>query len=368
MNERIPRNCESCTEYWPGKTITMRDYSSRLGNLISVSTYDGENNLISKQETNYLHDNIDNETYREKLAVKYGNQGFTSELFNEFRIVVKKDEEDNLKDYNMAVLAVKEVYPSVVSGTTTTNYKTGITTTTKNLAFDFYSGAVTRAVSSDSYGNRYLSESIPAYHKYPGMGLAMKGGKNMLVQIGANCTYKVSENYEDEPDNAANKLGLVGASVQTWSQVIDMAGITNPRLQFGRVIHAAQRIFAFNDLNNTLYVGAKFWFEYNDYLIKGEVISDEGKDNYFIRLNGAPVFTQGEIIKGTFRNTFSKKSIYTWKGDDQELNNGLYPIANFSEFNAWQNGETPDAQWQKNSEITLIDVYSHALEAEDING
>jgi hypothetical protein len=300
MNERLVDDCESCTEIWPGKTVTMRDYSSRLGSLKSVSTYDGDDNLITKQVTDYLHDNIDNEIYRQDLAVKYANQGFTSELFNEFRIVEKEDDEGNLQNYNMAVMAVKEVYPSIVTGNTTYNYKTGVTTQTHYLAFDFYSGEVTKSLSTDSYGNRYLTEKTPAYKNYTGMGLAMNGGKNMLTQEGVTYSYKVASDYE----TTGNKLGLVSASAQTWSDQLSFAVLQGDEA----------------DLS---------------------------------------------LETGIWR----KKSNYSWKGDDQSLgSDGLYPIDHFVEFNAWNDEDTPYDQWQKNNEVTLIDVHSHALEAKDLNG
>ncbi|MCG8310013.1 MAG: porin family protein [Cytophagales bacterium] len=298
MNERIVDDCETCAELYPGRTVTMRDYSSRLGSLKSVSTYDAQGNIVTRQETNYLHQGVDNDTYRQELASRYGNQGFTSELFNEFRIVEKEDEAGNLQNYNMAVMAVKEVYPSVITGTTTTNYKTGVTTETKNLAFDFYSGAVTQSLTTDSYGNCYLIESAPAYKQYNGMGLAMNGGKNMLTQEGATYIYKVAPDYA----TSGTKEGLVSASAQTWSDQMDFVVLPGDQADLG-------------------------------------------------------------LQSGIWR----KKSSYTWKGDDRPLENGLYPMDNFAGFDAWQNGQTPYAQWQKNSEVTRIDVHSHALEAMGID-
>jgi hypothetical protein len=64
-----------------------------------------------------------------------------------------------------------------------------------------------------------------------------------------------------------------------------------------------------------------------------------------------------------------KHGLYIWKGDDVPSNpDGLYPFANFAAqpFNYANPSQSP-AQWQKQSQITLYDVYTHGLEATDIN-
>ncbi|MFZ6014321.1 MAG: hypothetical protein ACOYXT_28535 [Bacteroidota bacterium] len=65
-----------------------------------------------------------------------------------------------------------------------------------------------------------------------------------------------------------------------------------------------------------------------------------------------------------------KEASYVWKGDDAALrSDGMYPYSNFQSkpFNFF-NPSASDAQWQKDNQITLYNVQSHALEASDING
>jgi YD repeat-containing protein len=66
-------------------------------------------------------------------------------------------------------------------------------------------------VETDVYGNRFMTEVIPAYRKYSALGLKLSDGanKNMLTQTSAIYMYKV--------DGSNTKLGLVSAQVQTWS-------------------------------------------------------------------------------------------------------------------------------------------------------
>ncbi|MEO0554166.1 MAG: hypothetical protein AAF149_13245 [Bacteroidota bacterium] len=69
-----------------------------------------------------------------------------------------------------------------------------------------------------------------------------------------------------------------------------------------------------------------------------------------------------------------KHSSYIYLGNDITLtadDQYLYPFSSFTNnsFNAWGHGQEPTSeQWQKNSEITLYDVHSHALEVVDVNG
>jgi hypothetical protein len=64
-----------------------------------------------------------------------------------------------------------------------------------------------------------------------------------------------------------------------------------------------------------------------------------------------------------------KVSSYSFVGDNNvlPLSSGLYPASAFEPFDEWgPDAETP-AGWQKGAEVTLVDIYSHALEASDVN-
>ncbi|MEP3387829.1 MAG: hypothetical protein ABJO02_06560, partial [Reichenbachiella sp.] len=207
-----------------GKKI-IKDYSSKLGQLISVTAYDNSDKIISKTTNHYLHDQIDLSEYTEvteedkfseninqyELLVNgFGNQGVVEESYVDSRFIRQSDG----KYHFLGVVSKRERYPSIQTGQTNINYKTGITTTTENLAFDFYSGAVTKTRRSDGYGNTFVSETTPAYRKYGGeggMGLAINGGKNMLTQTTANYTWKVN------PSDIEDKQALVAADIQTWN-------------------------------------------------------------------------------------------------------------------------------------------------------
>lgn len=302
--------------------MTIKDYSTRVGNLKSVKTYGANDQLLTATSTNYLwSENLvtstteeeeltnwdqTNSAYRQVLSEKFNNQGVLQEMFTEYRVV------DGSKD--LKVFSRKEYYPSVVVGTTTTNYKTGITKETRNLSFDFLSGEVTSSYSDDGYGNQYVSKTVPAYHFYDDMGPIDNGGKNMLTQEGASYSYLMSSEFDPDDFVYAQEVkssatGLLGASMQTWSKAIAS--------------------------------------------IDGDTRYDD------------PV---ADIIDRLYR----KESSYSHIGlsDVDLLSDGSYPIASFSELDAegdWQS-QLEGEDWQQNSMITLYDIHSHALEAQDING
>jgi hypothetical protein len=65
-------------------------------------------------------------------------------------------------------------------------------------------------------------------------------------------------------------------------------------------------------------------------------------------------------------NIWRSQASYSWRGDDVNLVQGLYPEINFSPFN-FSDPISNSVQWQKLSETKLSDVYSNVLEVSDIN-
>lgn len=78
----------------------------------------------------------------------------------------------------------------------------------------------------------------------------------------------------------------------------------------------------------------------------------------------------GNNSSGTQPGIWRMKSSFSFTGNNYAplaLNgDGLQAVAGFQPFNNWITDEEQNG-WQKNSEITLYDVYSHALEAKDVN-
>lgn len=291
--------------------LTLKDFSAWVGALKKVTTYGTNNQILNEVENRYLHDNKTTDQFASDLKSKFKNQGVVSQVFGEYRIA---------DDVAMPIVSRRDEYPLVSIGQVSRDYKTGITTSTENLAFDFYTGNPTKVLSTDGYGNTYLAETVPAYsiQEYSGMtnaqissgmvGMGLKvnnpKNKNMLAQAAGSFTYKVNSNYKANPTDA-NKLALVSASAQTWSDQSEVMGAGGSNLS--------------------------------------------AKQPGIWRMKSSFSFTG---------NSYPPLALNA---------DGLQAMSGFQPFNNWATHQEQTG-WQKNSEITLYDYNSHAIEATDVNG
>jgi YD repeat-containing protein len=203
------------------RNITIKDFTSRLGALKKIIKYDNNNQILSQVITNYLDDGLEtlpdvasfSAAFEPKLA-GYNNQGVIKERFSMAKSYSSAPP-------NVAIMSAKETFPNVVTGETTIDNKTGVTSTSQILTYDFFGGQATQTLDIDGYGNRILNVSVPAYTKYSGLGLSTTSPsyKNMLSQEAANYQYKV--------DGSNNKLGLIGAKVSTWTDAVNVLAPDN---------------------------------------------------------------------------------------------------------------------------------------------
>ncbi|WP_046243745.1 hypothetical protein [Hymenobacter terrenus] len=100
-------------------------------------------------------------------------------------------------------------YPNVLLAVQTTSK--GVVTTKLNTAWDFLTGKVTQEETKDAIGQKFQTNLVPAYTKYPEMRSKAENAanKHMLDQSTAAYTYKM---YKSIP------MGVVSASVQTWNK------------------------------------------------------------------------------------------------------------------------------------------------------
>ena len=282
----------------------LKNYTAEIGSLKRIRQYDKRGSLITEQVNSYLSDELPDKSfasykniYEGLVRDEFSSQGVLQETFVDARYVKVATDTMNL----LGTVSKYERYPSIMLGTTTANKRTGVVTSTHNLAYDFYSGQPVKTAVTNSKGEAYLTETKPAYRVYPKMGLKSKSrsNKNMLIQTASTSTSKVNPNSFD------TKLGLVSASAQTWT-------------------------------------------------------------NNFRRMEPG-----GYVDDGT-HTTWIKESFWHWIGSGSETglkDDGTYKLAGTDKFVSFNfANESANTKWQKNSEITLYDVYSHALEAKDVNG
>ncbi|MFN5169087.1 MAG: RHS repeat domain-containing protein [Cyclobacteriaceae bacterium] len=203
------------------RNVEIHNFTAGIGKLKRLVLLDQHGAKLSETTYGYLHDLVDfDQTSQVQIANDYGgllqqfnDQGIVHETIWDARFVRR----DNSEIFDLFGIVGKRIsYPAVPISEKSINHKTGVVTENQNLSFDFYSGAVTRRLLSDGLGRFYVQEMLPAYRKYPGMGLAPLGGKNMLTQEAQSTTYKVVSATNLTPTE------VVSSSVQTWSDQVSV--------------------------------------------------------------------------------------------------------------------------------------------------
>jgi hypothetical protein len=295
--------------------VTIQNNSIGVGNLKKVMLYSSSgNSMLHERQYGYLSDDqttdfespilaqgqgIVEQSFHKYIAVKdYINHGYVqNEGYTNIETVSSSEKAivTKRKDFSNALTSIEEI-----------NYKTANTSATQYQAFDFFSGQPLKVVTNDSYGNSYVSETLPAYSLvqngnavYPSMGLKLRNpfNKHMITQEAATYVYKIN--------GSGIPIGFVSAAIQTWSDQI-------PSLE------------------------------------PGEFLS------------------QANAQSGIWR----KHASFSFIGDNTPTQgDGLFPLVNntLPVFSAWHINSPVPEKWQKNNEITLYNVHSHALEAKDLN-
>jgi hypothetical protein len=302
------------------RDVSIKDYTSRIGNLKRVVTYDNQGNKLTEKINHYLNDDLDNTSFQSQIAnyeprlastaslpyngVAYNNMGVIQERYGTgrgFKFTVGSN--FSQQDYFL-VLSNKETFPAFQTGTTQIDYKNGTRMDKTNLAYDFYTGAVTKTLTTDSYGNRFISQATPAYTAsngsslvYPALGLKTHDDDAGAVQHKQMLTQQAS-NYTFSADINNNPIGVVTASAQTWS-------------------------------------------------------------------NATPVLDQdGNLTTTGQANIWRMEKTLSWLAAGTTANNTT-PYASFVDY--FKTGGSSNVSWKKTSQITKYNVYSNALEATDIN-
>ncbi|MEM9337916.1 MAG: hypothetical protein AAGA66_04255 [Bacteroidota bacterium] len=282
--------------------MTIQNFTNQVGNLNAVYVYGADKELLNRQEYHYLNGLFPKKAdYLNVLKGSYSNQGVMHEAFHE-----RKDVNEEGVWVSKVSLSRKERYPNIMVGKETYDGKSGAHTESWNLSFNRLSGQLTRSLTIDSYGSHTLTETRPAYEipaYTPQMQPMAYGGKNMLEQQVSTTTYLVAPGTDDLPILTKDwqKQGVLGASVQTWSDTL-------------------------------------------------EVVDDE----------------ENRIFQTGIPRQWAS---YQWVGQGFVNEDGSYQVRDFEAYPFdFRHPSSSDARWERQSEVTLVDVYSHALEARDLNG
>jgi hypothetical protein len=207
------------------KHLSIVDFTQRIGLLKSATVYGAGDVKLTETRNHYLHDqlpeanaNLPQQTLDNNLEAyptllnDYSKQGFVQERFNHSRIVKVNSTQREIQ----GLVSQRQSFPVIQTGSTTINYKAGITSTKHYLGYDFFSGDLIKSAADDGYGNVYVEESVKAYTQYPDlMGLKSMNpnAKNMLSQDLMTIGYKAQA-------GSYQPVAMLSASVQTWSDNI----------------------------------------------------------------------------------------------------------------------------------------------------
>lgn len=300
------------------RDFAIKDYTSRVGNLKRVITFDNLGNKLTEKVNHYLHDDLDNTTFNNQISnfeprlsaasfngVSYNNMGVMIERYATARANANAQIPDTrygLLYDELLVMSNRETYPTFLTGTTQYDYKNGTKVEEQNLGYDFYTGAVNKKLVVDSYGNRFITQTTPAYMAgggtvYPALGLKTHDDVSGATQHKQMLTQQAST-YTFSADASNTPIGVVSASVQTWS-------------------------------------------------------------------NTAPVVDETENVTTTGQsNIWRADANFSWLMSGTSANNTT-PYASFVDYFA--SGGASNAAWKQTGKVTKYNVYSAALEGTDIN-
>lgn len=287
------------------RNVVLKDYTSRLGSLKRVTLYHGDQK-ISETINHYLHDGIEDELLSEGYS---GNQ-------------LRAD-------------ANKQVYEDRLA--------------------QFNDQGVTEET--------YATAKFVRLKDEPGFslsGVASKREQFPVIQTGQEVI-----NYKTGITNKTYSLAFDFYSGQaTKTKSVDGYGNTfvNQTIPAYRQ-YPAMGPLSMGGVNMLTQQAASYTYKAdpnaNDHIVS---LVDASVQTWS---NSIPVLTEG-LQPGIWR----KHASYSFIGDNNVAmtGDGLYPaIHQFPEFTAWNMHDAVPAGWQKNGEITLYDVHSHALEAADLN-
>lgn len=353
----------------------LKDKSSMVGLLRSSSIKRTDNDeLLFFAENTY------------KSADQLANtQGMYEEITNEHRRIHDGEFVGNTNSYvHQAITTRLAQLPTVLVKSTKQDFTLGTSSVTQNLGHDFYSGAVTVSYNEDSYGNKYVNKSVPAYHYYDEMGLMLNGGMNMLTQNGTNYSYLMDPGFDpdaytyqsdllSDPNGA---IGVVAASAQTWSKDTEVLNYTpSPPISASIEWNGGASSLALVIQEDVLEDGELIEFiatslnPAKTFLFEINGVWNAQADGYLVNdYHNVGAQNMSGFVKMS-PNTYRQHKSHSYIGlPTSTINSGGTMLASdFSEPAFAPINVSEAAGWQKNSEITLYDVNSHALEAMDVN-
>ncbi|WP_303316689.1 hypothetical protein Q4Q34_07750 [Flavivirga abyssicola] len=269
------------------------DNKSALGRLLNLTSFNSKGQIISKVNNNYKKLNELNQGIIQETFYSYTRA--SSNLYNEAK-------------YHLNASS-KTTYPSVLNNTVT--IQDGFKVNSVFSKHDFNTGQVLETVTTDSKGNEFKTELIPAY--------TISDYSGDLNNNGIPDDYSMGSKVDD-PTN---------------KNMLTQEAITKTYIKVG------------NDWKET-GVGITTWnndWSYTDYA--GTTTQETVADKKIWRKHKTFVWDGGLNLDGTYLG---------FTGDDDSFDWTVNPTL-----------EQPNTKWKNISTTTQYDHYSMPLEVKDIN-
>lgn len=202
-------------DHYALKSYAFTDNSDMIGKLKTIHQYDANGQEMGTQEYNYFGMDEAVPTFKNNFNSSVINKpGKVDQVWSEAFYT----REDNIQKYPARVViantkkhfshtTMKYSYiPSVLKEVVSTI--DGLTTKTSYTGFDYYTGTPIQTESFDSYNNKKISRTVPAYWMYPEMGPSSVNS-NYINNMTAT-----TENYMYL--NSVSNSNLIGAGVVKW--------------------------------------------------------------------------------------------------------------------------------------------------------
>ena len=178
------------------KLLSLDIHTNSIGQIKSIKKYNSKGLNVSSTLLKYTDDS------------EYDKLG----LFEEATILAEKlrvNINNSVNDIHRMLITKKKYHPSILKSLTIN--EGGVVKRIENTKYDLVTGNVLETEYSNSLGEMFRSEVIPAYHKYPEMGSKAlnPNNKNMMSQKAADYLYSLNGVGEEE---------VISASVQTWNE------------------------------------------------------------------------------------------------------------------------------------------------------
>ncbi|MNQ24404.1 hypothetical protein D3C85_375990 [compost metagenome] len=246
-------------------TTSIIDNTSKIGELLSITKLNSQDQILSKQTFQYS--NPFNDTF--------GTYGEAFKSYRSHKVIPGVSPGGNpvgttSYEYFVNSLNYKSI-PSVLLSTSKTDHNRTITT--NYTKYDFLTGQVLETTTKTSDGQNVKTKLIPAYQKYSGMQSKVDNinNKNMLSQITANYAYIFDQNDSNKPWKETS-IGIT-----TWSNV-----------------------WAYKDISGTKQtatgINEKIWRKHKSYIWNGTIDSNGIFTTYDDSFNWSLPMTPGEEV------------------------------------------------------------------------